>query len=69
MSATADLIPTPESPGLYVVKRSPRVPATASYVCGGCKDAACAQGDEYVWSLVQDFTYFHGRAHIQEGQR
>ncbi|WP_371527188.1 hypothetical protein OG302_14555 [Streptomyces sp. NBC_01283] len=67
MSAKTDLTPTPESPGLHVVKPHPRMHAVGSYICGSCKDTACAQGDEHVWALIQDFTYFHGRAHTEEG--
>ncbi|MGW6023708.1 hypothetical protein [Streptomyces sp. NPDC055099] len=61
-----DLTPTSDSPGLHVVKPSPYAPATGSYVCG-CGDTATADGDPDAWALVQDYTYFHGLAHVREG--
>ncbi|MFC3577569.1 hypothetical protein ACFOZ0_30770 [Streptomyces yaanensis] len=63
----ADLIPTPDSPGLHVSKPSPTTPATASAVCH-CGARATATGDTQVKALVDGYTANHGPAHAKGGK-
>ncbi|WP_327392958.1 MULTISPECIES: hypothetical protein [unclassified Streptomyces] len=61
-----DLTPTPDRPGLHVVKDSEDEPASGSAVCR-CGASATAYGDVQVALLVQGWNADHGPAHAREG--
>ncbi|MFE9338593.1 hypothetical protein [Streptomyces sp. NPDC007063] len=63
-----DLTPTPERPGLHVVKHSEDDPATASAVCR-CGASATANGDAQVALLVQGWTANHGPTHARGARK